>query len=71
MDDSGAAAPIVFKSYKSRRIACSALSAEANAFADLYDDAYAFRSQVEHALSVVLGPYYFWNLTVVPSPQCS
>ena len=19
---------------------------------------------------VVLGPFYFWNLTVVPSPQC-
>ena len=51
MDESGAAAPIIFKSYKSRRISRSVLSAEANAFADLYDDAYALRSQLEHALS--------------------
>ena len=51
INDTCAAAPIIFKSYKSRRIARSVLSAEANAFADLYDDAYALRSQVGHALS--------------------
>ena len=46
MDNSGSASLIIFKSYKSGRIARSILSAEANAFADLFDDAYALRSQL-------------------------
>ena len=51
MNDTGAVAPIIFERYKSRRIARSVLSAEENAFADLYDDAYTFRSQAKHVLS--------------------
>ena len=50
IDDSSAAIPISFKSYKSRRVARSVLSAEVIAFADLFDDAFALRSQVEQAL---------------------
>ena len=49
-DCSNSAIPIVFKSYKSRRVARSVLSAEVIAFADLFDDALALKSQIEHAL---------------------
>ena len=42
--------PIIFKTYKSRRVARSALSAEVIAFADLFDDALALKSQMEHEL---------------------
>ena len=48
-DDSNAVVPISFKSYKSRRVTRSVLAAEVVAFADLFDDAYALRSQVEQA----------------------
>ena len=51
MDESGASSPIIFSSYKSRRVARSVLSAERNAFADLFDDAYALRSQIENTLN--------------------
>ena len=50
MDDSNKAIPISFKSYKSRRVTRSVLSAEVIAFAGLFDDAMAIRSQMEHAL---------------------
>ena len=50
MDDTDAAIPIVFKSYKSRRVARSVLSAEVIAFAETSDDAPSLRSQIEHAL---------------------
>ena len=50
MDDSSKCLPISFKSYKSRRVTRSVLSAEVSAFADLFDDAFALRSQIEHAL---------------------
>ena len=43
MDESGAAAPIIFKPYKLMRIARSVLSDEGNAFTDLFDDAYTLR----------------------------
>ena len=43
------AIPIVFKSYKSRRVTRSVLSAEVIAFADLFDDAFAVRTQFEEA----------------------
>ena len=48
-DKSQAAVPVSFKSYKSRRVTRSVLSAEVIAFADLFDDAYALRSQIEQA----------------------
>ena len=50
IDDNSAAIPIVFKSFKSRRVARSVLSAEVIAFADLFDDAFALSSQIEQAL---------------------
>ena len=50
VDDDDSAVPICFKSYKSRRVTRSVLSAEVIAFADLFDDAYALRSQAEQAL---------------------
>ena len=50
MDDKNAAIPITLKSYKSRRVARSFLSAEVIVFADLLDDALSIRSQLEHAL---------------------
>lgn len=39
----------MFKSYKSRRVTSSALSAEVIALEDLFDDASAIRSQLEQA----------------------
>ena len=50
IDGSGAAAIVSFKSYKSRRVTRSVLSAEVIAFADLFDDAFTIRKQLEHAL---------------------
>ena len=50
MDDTDNVIPISFKSYKSRRVTRSVLSAEVIAFADLFDDSFAIRSQIEHAL---------------------
>ena len=50
MDENYKAVPMIFKIYKSRRVARSVLSAEVIAFADLFDDALALRSQLEHAL---------------------
>ena len=43
------AIPIVFKSYKSRTVTRSVLSAEVIVFADLIDDALALKSQIEYA----------------------
>ena len=42
--------PVSYKSYKSRRVGCSILSAEVIAFADLFDDAFAIRKQLEFVL---------------------
>lgn len=50
IDGTSKCIPISLKSYKSRRVARSVLSAEVIAFADLFDDAFALRSQIEHAL---------------------
>ena len=50
MYGSNKAIPISFKSYKSGRITPSVLYAEVIAFTDLFDDAMAIRSQIEHAL---------------------
>lgn len=50
IDDSNHAIPIVFKSYKSRRVTRSVLPAEVIAFADVFDDAYALRSQLEQIM---------------------
>lgn len=41
MNGTDSAIPVIFKSYKSRRVARSVLSAEVIAFADLFDDALA------------------------------
>ena len=49
MDKTDSAIPVTFKSYKSRRVTRSVLSAEVIAFADLFDDAFALRSQMEQA----------------------
>ena len=49
-DVSNAVIPISFKSYKSRRVTRSVLSAEVIAFADLFGDAYALKTKIEHAL---------------------
>ena len=54
MDKANNEIPISFKSYKSRRVTRSVLSAEVIAFADLLDDALAIRSQLEHALQVTV-----------------
>ena len=51
MDKNNAAIPISFKSYKSKRVTRSVLSAEVIAFADLFDQAFALRSQLEHAMN--------------------
>ena len=48
-DNSGSAEPIAFKSYKSRRVACSVLSTEVIAFADTFDEALAIRAIIDHA----------------------
>ena len=50
MDDTDRFSPISFKSYISRRVVRSVLAAEVIIFADLFDDAYALRSEFEHAL---------------------
>ena len=47
---SNSAITIVFKIYKSRRVARSVLSAEVIVLPDLFDDALALKSQIEHAL---------------------
>ena len=49
-DNESNAVPIIYKSYKSRRVTRSVLSAEVIAFADLFDDALSLKSQIEHAL---------------------
>ena len=53
-DKNKAAIPISFKSYKSRRVTRSVLSAEVIAFADLFDEAYALRSQLEQTLNIAV-----------------
>ena len=50
MDDTNRVIPISFKSYKSRRVERSVLSAEVIAFSNLFDDAYTIRSQTENAI---------------------
>ena len=50
MDNTDSAIPIILKSYKSRRVARSVLSAEVIAFAYLFDDALALKFQIEHGL---------------------
>jgi len=57
IDDNGLAIPVAFKSYKSRRVTRLVLSAEVIAFADLFDDAFAIRSQVEEALRRGVAPH--------------
>ena len=51
MGGNTSAIPISLKSYKSRRVTRSILSAEVIAFSDLSDDAFVIWSQIEHALS--------------------
>ena len=51
VDDSKVAVPVLFESYKSRWVTRSVLSAEVIAFADLFYDAYALRTQLEKAVS--------------------
>ena len=51
MDKNNAAIPVSFKSYKSKRVTRSVWSAEVIAFADLFDQAFALRSQLEHAIN--------------------
>ena len=46
----GNAAPILFKSYKSRRVTRSVLAAEVIAIADLFDEAFTLRAHLEQAL---------------------
>ena len=50
IDDDNNSIPIAFKSYKSRRVTRSVLSAEVIAFANLFDYAFSIRSQIEQAL---------------------
>ena len=42
--------PISYKGYKSRRVTSSVLAAEVIAFADMFDDAFTIRSQLQQAL---------------------
>ena len=49
IDGRSNAVPIAFKSYKSHRATISVLSAEVIEFSDLFDDAFALKSQLEHA----------------------
>ena len=50
-DANGNAAPLAFKSYKSRRVTRSVLAAEVIAFSDTFDDALALRALLEQLLS--------------------
>ena len=50
-DDSGAVAPISFKSYKARRVTRSAMSSEVIAFSDLFDVAITFAEELGNILS--------------------
>lgn len=50
-DDSGAVAPIYFKSYKARRVTRSAMSGEVIAFSDLFDVAITFAQEIGIMLS--------------------
>ena len=50
IDESGGAAIIPSKSYKSRRVTKSILSAEVVTFADLFNDAFTIRNQLEQVL---------------------
>ena len=50
MDGSGPAVPILFKSYKSRRVDRLILGGEIMAFSDAFDDAMDLRHQLEQAL---------------------
>ena len=50
-DESGAAAPISFKSYKARRVTRSAMSGEVIAFSDLFDVAISFAEELGNILS--------------------
>lgn len=47
VDDSDTIIPISFKSYMSRRVKRSDISAEVLAFAELFDDVYTVRSILE------------------------
>ena len=49
-DDNRNAIPLSYKSYKSRRVARSILSAEVIAFAELFNDALKIRKQLEFVL---------------------
>ena len=61
IDDDDAAIRICFKSYKSRRVTRSVLSAEVIAFADLFDDAVALRYQIEQALKRAVPMHLLTN----------
>ena len=50
MDDSGACAPLIYKSRKCRRVVRSAMAAESIAFADCLDDAYTVKVELERML---------------------
>ena len=51
VDEAANAAILSFKSYKSRRVARSVLAAEVIEFADLFDDSFTLRKQLEQALN--------------------
>lgn len=50
MDDHNSAVPILYQSYKLRRVTRSVLAAEVIAFSDLFDDAFALRTHLEGLL---------------------
>ena len=46
----GIAMPISYKSYKSRHVTRSVLAAEVSSFAEMFDDAFTIRSQLQQAM---------------------
>ena len=50
VDYDNPAAPIDFKSHKSRRVMRSVFSAKVTVFADLFESDFSIRSQIEHAI---------------------
>lgn len=59
MHDTDSAITIKFKSYKSRKVSRSVLSAKIIAFADLFDHAFTVRSQLEQYLGRAVLRHFF------------
>ena len=51
-DTSCSATPLIFKSYKSRRVAPSVLAAKIIAFSDIFDDSFALQHQLQQAMQI-------------------